>query len=314
MTPGTVGWTFVRPDRRRHGHLDTESEEEGLATRPRFDVLADGGHYFEGPRWHDGRWWASDVYAGEVRSWSERGDAAVEATLDDMPSGLGWLPDGALLVVSMRRQKVLRRGAGGLTVHADLSGSIVAEANDMLVDAAGRAWVGAVGFDMAAGQAPTTSVVVRVDPDGRIVGGADGLLFPNGMVMADGGRTLVVAETFAARLTAFTVSAGGELVDRRVWANLEESFAPDGCAIDAEGAVWAADARARRVVRIGEGGRVLDEVVPPDDLACFAVGLGGTDGRTLCLCVAPSFDPAARLAGTDALLVTTQVQVPAPAF
>jgi sugar lactone lactonase YvrE len=286
--------------------------------------LFEGGTYFECPRWHDGRWWASDFYRHAVFTYDADGREEQVLEVEAQPSGLGWLPDGDLLVVSMKDRRVLRRSAdGAVTEHADVSALTSGHLNDMIVDRAGRAYAGNFGFDLMGGGEPATAALVRVDPDGTAAVAAEDLWFPNGMVITDDG-TLIVAETFGARFTAFRIAADGTLADRRVWAQVEPTpaaadtetmlgavtFAPDGCALDAEGHVWAANALGGVVCRVAPGGRIVDEIAVPDGLGVFACGLGGEDGRTLVACAAPDFDEAARSAAREAVLLRTTVEVP----
>ena len=288
-------------------------------------TLVEGGHFFEAPRWHDGSWWVSDFYAHTVQTVGSDGTVEVQLEVGGQPSGLGWMPDGSLLVVSMKDQRVLRRGLdGALSVHADISAHCGGVANDMVVDAAGRAYVGNFGFDLMAGADPTTATLVRVDPDGSVHVAAEGLHFPNGSVITPDGATLVVGETIGCRYTAFTISADGTLGDRRVWAQLSPTpelttfeevlgaaeIAPDGCTLDADGHLWAADALGGRVIRVAEGGEIVDQVTMPEGLGAFACALGGEDGRTLLVCAAPDFHEHAREAATEAVLLTTTVDVP----
>lgn len=269
------------------------------------------GHYFEAPRWHQDRWWVSDVYGHAVLALTEAGDCEHIMAVPAQPSGLGWLPDGSLLVVSMLDQRILRRFDDGQIVeHADLSSIVRGELNDMIVDSRGLAWAGAVGFNLLAGEPPAPSVLVRVDMQGHAQVAADGLLFPNGAVLTGDEQTLIVGETFAAKYTAFTLAADGTLTNRREWASLAAPFGPDGCAIDADGAIWSADALGHRCVRIAEGGQILGVVDAPEGLTIFAVALGGADGHTLLMCAAPDFDPSARGSEKAALLLTTSVDVP----
>jgi sugar lactone lactonase YvrE len=270
-----------------------------------------GGSFFESPRWHDGRWWVSDFFREVVLTVDTNGQAEEIARVDAHPSGLGWLPDGSLLVVSMRDRRVLRRAEDGeLHVHADLAELCDWHANDMVVASDGRAYVGNFGFDLD-GAEPTPTNLVSVDRDGSTSVGADGLLFPNGSVITPDGRTLIVGETFGRRYTAYTIAADGALTDRRVWADLSAArIAPDGCALDAEGCIWSADAAHGRCCRIAEGGAVLEEVPLPAGLRCFACMLGGEDGRTLLLCGAPDYDARRRSESCDAVLLTTRVAVP----
>jgi len=268
-------------------------------------ILADGIFFGEGPRWHEGRLWFSDFHAQAVMSVSPDGDLRTEFTLDDQPSGLGWLPDGRLLVVAMRRRQLLRRESGGaIVLHADLSGVHAMLSNDMVVDAHGRAYVGNFGFDLHAeirargdlavlADHPTASLAL-VHPDGRVEEAASGLHFPNGMVITPDGETLIVGETLSGQLTAFTIGAEGRLSDRRSWApTLTDPAAPrlpDGICLDAEGAVWIANPAAPECVRYAEGGAVLETVSTSQN--AFACMLGGADGRTLFVMTAPTSDAA----------------------
>jgi sugar lactone lactonase YvrE len=274
-------------------------------------TLRGGGSFFESPRWHDGRWWVSDFFRKVVLAIDTRGRSEEIARVEGQPSGIGWLPEGSLLVVSMRDRRVLRQSDDGhLSVHADLAKLCDWHANDMVVASTGHAYVGNFGFDLDGGQ-PTPTKVVRIDPDGSASVAADGLLFPNGSVITPDGRTLIVGETFGRRHTAFTISADGSLSDRRVWADLSSAgIAPDGCALDAEGCIWTADAAHGRCCRIAEGGAVLEAVELPPGLRCFACMLGGEDGRTLLLCGAPDYDARQRNESRDAVLLATRVAVP----
>jgi sugar lactone lactonase YvrE len=287
-------------------------------------VLAEGGNYFECPRWHDGRWWASDFYRHTVFTYDADGREQPVVEVEGQPSGLGWMPNGDLLVVSMKDSRVLRHSADGdLTEHADLASLTTGYLNDMIVDREGRAYAGNFGFDLMNDGDPATAGLVRVDPDGTATPAAEDLWFPNGMVITDDG-TLIVAETFGARFTAFRIDADGALTDRRIWAQVEPTpepgdtetmlgavtFAPDGCALDAEGHVWAANALGGVVCRVAPGGEIVDEVAMPDGLGVFACGLGGDDGRTLVACAAPDFYEEPRKAAREAQLLKTTVDVP----
>ncbi len=253
-------------------------------------LLTDGLHFAEGPRWHDGRLWFSDFYDHSIKSVGLGGDTRVEHRIPDggQSSGLGWLPDGTLLYVSMLDRSLKRIVGDQIVLHADLSDIATFHCNDMVVDATGRAYVGNFGFDLdsALDERGVVDVLARhdtaalaiVEPDGSARVGADGLHFPNGAVLTPDGATLIVAETLAMRLTAFDVAASGELSNRRVWADLGGRL-PDGICLDADGAVWFANAAAAECVRVAEGGEVLAVVVTT--APCFACMLGGPDGRTL---------------------------------
>jgi sugar lactone lactonase YvrE len=248
----------------------------------------DGLFFGEGPRWHDGRLWFSDFYAGGVFSVDESGDRRREIQHDGQTSGLGWLPNGDLLVVSMLDRRVLRWRGGTLEPYGDLSPWATGLANDMVVSATGHAYVGNFGFDLEGLRAGTaemrTTSLVHLDPDGTASEAADDMAFPNGTVILPDGRTLVIAETFAARLTAFDMADDGTLSNRRVWAELERC-APDGICLDAEGCIWVANATRPECIRVAEGGAVVGRLVT--EQPCFACMLGGADRTTLYAMVAP---------------------------
>ncbi len=242
--------------------------------------------------------------------------------MPQQPSGLGWLPDGRVLIVSMRDRVLLRREPDGtLAVHADLGEHVTGHPNDMVVDAQGRAYLGNFGFDLMAGAPLAPTHLLRVDPDGCVTQVADDLWFPNGSVITDDG-VLLVDETFGNRVTAFDIAADGSLTNRRVWASFgplpsataipdvlpELVVAPDGCGLDAEGALWIADASHGRVVRVREGGEIVEEISP--GTGTFACMLGGSDGRTLFICAAPDFDEHARSAAREGQLLAVRVDVP----
>jgi sugar lactone lactonase YvrE len=279
--------------------------------------------YLECPRWHEGRIWVSDFYTHQVLSAREDGsDLRVEAKVPGQPSGLGWLPDGRLLVISQHDNRLLRREPdGALVTHADLTAHVTGEPNDMVVDEQGRAFIGNFGFDLMAGAPVAPPLLLRVDPDGAVIQVADDMWFPNGSVITDDG-VLLVDETFGNRITSFDIGADGTLANRRVWASFgalptdhdlraalgQLAVAPDGCGLDAERALWVADALAGRVLRIREGGEVLEEL--PVGTGVFACMLGGEDGRTLFLCTAPDFDRTARSGAREAQLRSCRVEVP----
>jgi len=286
-------------------------------------TVASGFAFLEAPRWHQDRIWFSDFYTHRVLSAREDGsDLRTEAAVAQQPGGLGWLPDGRLLVVSMRDRKVLRREADGtLVTHADLRGYATGHANDMVVDAEGRAYVGNFGFDLMSGAALETASLCRVDPDGTVTEAAAGLWFPNGSVITPG-NVLIVNETFGNRCSAFDVTQDGRLANRRIWAEFaplpaerpigkvmaQVKVAPDGGCLDAEGALWIADAIGDRLLRVKEGGEIVDEVRPGSPV--YACALGGADGQTLYACAAPDFDEAKRTAAREARLLAFRVPVP----
>jgi sugar lactone lactonase YvrE len=285
-------------------------------------VVVEKYSFLEGPRWHDGRIWVSDFYTHQVVSADEHGgDLRVEAQVPAQPSGLGWLPDGRLLIVSMRDHRLLRREPdGALSVHADVSSHAGGLLNDMVVDSRGRTWVGNFGFDLMAGAPIAPAPLVRVDPDGSSTVASEPLHFPNGAVIT--GNTMIVNETFGHRISAFEIDADGGLSERRDWASFgpvpattdvgealgQLSVAPDGMCLDAEGAVWIADALGNRALRVREGGEVLQEI-STGDTGVYALALGGADGRTLYLCTAPGFAEHERRHSREAKLLAARVDV-----
>jgi sugar lactone lactonase YvrE len=267
----------------------------------------------------------SDFYRQAVYTVGTDGREEVVLEVEPQPSGLGWLPDGSLLVVSMKDQLVLRRDPGGsVTVHANLSAFTDSSLNDMVVDGQGRAWVGCFGFDLMAFADPQPAPLFRVDPDGTATVAAEDLMFPNGSVITPDGTTLIVGETTGCRYTAFTIQSDGSLTDRRVWAQLaptpelgplqemlpQIAVGPDGCTLDAEGHIWSADEAGGRCIRIAPGGAILEEIPTPEGLGCYACGLGGDDGRTLLVCAAPDFLESTRREAREAVLLTATVDVP----
>jgi sugar lactone lactonase YvrE len=280
--------------------------------------LVAGGSFYECPRWRDGRWWVSDFHCFSVLAIDPDGRQEVVATVAAQPAGLGWLPDGCLLIASMKDRRLVRQQPDrSLVEYADLTPYCRGYLNDMVVDGAGRAYVGNFGYGVAAGEPRAPAPLVRVDPDGTVTAVGGDLLFPNGTVVSPDGGTLLVAETMGCRISAFTVGADGSLTDRRVWAQLAPTpplDAPvpvglDGCCLDAEGCLWVADAFGRRCLRLAEGGEIV-ETITVEGLGLYACMLGGAQGRTLLLCAAPNFGEANRRHARDASLLTTEVDVP----
>ncbi|MCZ2109299.1 MAG: SMP-30/gluconolactonase/LRE family protein [Dehalococcoidia bacterium] len=278
-----------------------------MATNRKPDVLLDGLKFTEAPRWHGGKLWFSDFYLHAVMTVSMDGHAERVLDVPAQPSGLGWAPDGALLVVSMLDHRLLRADGSSVTTVADLSAYATGPCNDMVVDHQGRAYIGNFGFDREKGEEPRTTVMVRVDPDGTISVAADELLFPNGTVITPDGRTLITGETFGRRLSAFDIEAGGSLTNRRVFAQFDDVY-PDGICLDTEGAIWVADPVGRRVVRVVEGGGIKETIAIEDGTA-FACMLGGPDRQTLFICTG-SGSGAAAAATNDARIETIRVDVP----
>jgi sugar lactone lactonase YvrE len=271
------------------------------------EVLVDGLAFPEGPRWHEGRFWFSDMHDKTVKAVDSNGRVEDVVEVPGDPSGLGWLPDGRLLVVSMTDRRLLRLDPGGLAEVADLSALASYHCNDMVTDASGRSYVGNFGFDLHTRATPKPAQLVLVTPEGdtRVV--ADDLSFPNGTVITPDGRTLVVGESFGARLSAFDVAEDGSLSNRRVWAQLEGAV-PDGICLDAEGAIWVASPVSSEVLRVREGGEVTTRIpVATQAIACM---LGGEDRRTLYVCTAESTHPDECLAKRTGRIETRRVDVP----
>lgn len=248
-------------------------------------LLVDGLVFPESPRWRDDRLWFSDMLAGRVMTVDLAGHVELLAQAPGWLSGLGWLPDGRLLVVSMQDRRLLRLEPGGLVEAADLRPLTSCTCNDMIVDSEGRAYVGEVGFDVHNGAPFQPAALVLVQPDGqsRVVDAT--LSCPNGTVITPDGRTMIIAESLGDRLTAFNIADDGSLSGKRVWAAVEDLF-PDGICLDAEGAVWVASTKKGEVLRVLEGGEVTHRVQVSSQMP-LAVMLGGSDRRTLFICRGP---------------------------
>lgn len=245
----------------------------------------------EGPRWHDGRLWFSDMHAHQVLAVDDRGITETIVEIENQPSGLGWLPNGDLLAVSMTDRRILRWDGTHLTEHADLAGLASFYCNDMVVAENGRAYVGNFGFDLHAGEQQKTAELICVEPDGSARVVADDVMFPNGTVITPDAGTLIVGETFAARLTAFDIEANGDLCNRRVWAELPEGAVPDGICLDSEGGIWSASPSTNECLRQTEGGSVTHRIAV--DRGAFACMLGGADGATLYILTSTASEPEA---------------------
>lgn len=278
------------------------------------DIAARGIFFGEGPRWHDGRLWFSDFFGHCVHALAPDGRDEVMLRIDGQPSGLGWLPDGRLLVVSMLDHRVLRQERdGSVAVHADVSAFARHRSNDMLVDAAGRAYVGNFGFDSEAAapdaRRPAPTSLTCVSPDGAVTEAAGGLMFPNGMALTPDGGTMIVAETYGARLTAFDVAPDGTLSGRRIWADLRGAGVyPDGICLDADGAVWVANAARPSCIRVRPGGEIAAE--ERFSQRCYACALGDADRQTLYVMTAPTSDEAVAPRSPRGLVEKARVTVP----
>ena len=274
------------------------------------------GLYFgECPRWRDGRLWYSDFFDHAVFSVSPEGERRVEVDFDGEPAGLGWLPDGRLLINSRLDRAIMRREPDGTLVrHGDLTPWATWHANDMVVAADGQAYAGNFGFDLdglydgtvePSAIAPTS--LVRVDPDGTSYEAAADIAFPNGTVITDDGRTLIIAESMGQRLSAFDRQSDGVLTNRREWAALP-GIAPDGICLCADGTVWVANAFGAECVRVAEGGEIVERVITSQ--GCFACMLGDEDRQTLYLVTAASSDAAKARAERNGALEKVRTSVP----
>jgi sugar lactone lactonase YvrE len=287
-------------------------------------TLISGRRFLENPRWHDGRFWVSDLYSYEVLCVTPGGKTEVVAEVPGQPSGLGWLPDGRLIVVSMTDRKLLRlEPSGKLVVHADLSDLTPWWLSDIVVDSrTGNAYLGPVGFDVMVDHPVVESTnIFHIAPNGKVTAYGSDIVLPNGHAISPDGKTLVLSECFGRQMTAFDMHEDGSLTNQRVWASfgghqkihdLEEFAAsgvtvPDGICFDAEGALWIADAYNGRAIRVREGGEIVDEI--KHDKIVPAVALGGPDGKTLFLCAALSANDKVCKSTRSAEVVYTQVEV-----
>lgn len=276
-------------------------------------VLVDTVRFPECPRWHEGKLWFSDFFARRVMSVDLRGNVQMVAQLEDMPGGLGWTPGGRLLIVSAFARRLLRLEDGALSEVADLSSLVSYPNNDLVVDGQGRAYIGNMGYVFGQGT-PQPGSISLVTPEGSARVVAEGLAFPNGMVITPDGHTLIVAESHAARLTAFDIEPDGSLSHRRAWAQFEDfgnygatpgQITPDGICLDADQAVWVASPNTRDVLRVQEGAQITDRLpLSTTPLACM---LGGEGRQTLFIATTESQDPTDQQA--RGRIETIQVEV-----
>ena len=249
-------------------------------------ILIDGLCFAEGPRWRDNHLWLSDMHAQHVLKVDKNGHKEVVVNIDDdQPSGIGWLPSGELLIVSMTKRQVLKYD-GKLSVHADLSEHASYYCNDMVVDQHGRAYVGNFGFDLHSHEQPKPAELILVQADGSVSVENNEVMFPNGTIISADGKTLVVGESYGGCLTAFDVGTNGHLSNKRTWANLPEGAVPDGICLDEEGGIWCASPTTNECLRIVEGGQVTHSIAT-DNMAIACI-LGG---NKLYLLTSSSTDP-----------------------
>lgn len=281
-----------------------------MSARQVHTVIA-GISFGEAPRWREGALYLSDIHADRVlRVNPAEGTYEVVVQLQRPVSGLGWLPDGRMLVVSMHDRKVLRQEPNGeLVEHADLSAIATWHANDMVVAADGTAYVGNFGFQITPVRAPTcTAAIIRISPTGGVSTAADGFWFPNGMVITPDGHSMVVAESAARRLSILDITDAGALVNQRVWGQMAQNQLPDGICLDSQGAIWIASPPSHEVVRMRAGGEVVERIeVDQEAIACM---LGGADRRTLFILTAESRDPDWCRENHAARVLAVQVEVP----
>jgi sugar lactone lactonase YvrE len=273
-----------------------------------FKVLLDGLIFTEGPRWHDGKLFFSDMHAHKVMSVDLDGKAQTVVEVPTWPSGLGWLPDGRMLIVSMTDRKVLRQDPDGLKTHADISHLASFYCNDMVTDSKGRSYVGNLGYNLFIDAPKKNTELVLVNPDGSSRVAADDLDFPNGTVISPDGKTLVVGESMGHRLAAFDIASDGSLSNRRVWAQLHEEAIPDGIALDAEGAIWVASPMSFEMLRVREGGEIAERI--KFDTMPIACALGGPGRRTLFMLTSDSINPDECRAKKASKIWTREVAVP----
>lgn len=272
------------------------------------DLFAGDFVFLEAPRWRDNRLWVSDVYDCKVYTIGAGGERTLVCNVPNRPSGLGFLPDGTPIVVSASDRKLMKIVNGALAPYADLSAHAAGDVNDFVVDERGRIYVGNFGYDFLGGAPIAPTDLHLVDTDGSISVAASGVEFPNGAVLTDKGRTLVVAETWAGRLTAFARSEDGRLSDRRLFAYLGERQ-PDGLCVDAEGGVWAGCYNTGEFLRILDGGRITDRIAFDGHAVSCCLGGRGGDSLFLTTCSATLED---MLAGKRLAKVhVTDVDVPA---
>jgi sugar lactone lactonase YvrE len=245
----------------------------------KLELFVDGFTFLEGPRWREGLLWMSDVNGKKVYTVDSRGNRTVMADVPERPSGLGFLPDGTPIVVSMKDRSLKFIKHGQLELHADVSSLVRGEINDMVVDSKGNAYVGSMGYDLFAGEQFKPGALVLVKADGQAKEVATGLHFPNGPVVTTDGKTLIVAESWGKRLTAFNIDPDGTLSGQRVFANLGD-YTPDGITLDEEGCVWLAAFANDCYVRVRDGGEITD-VIGLEGRRAIACTLGGEDMKTL---------------------------------
>ncbi|RUX48994.1 gluconolactonase [Mesorhizobium sp. M4A.F.Ca.ET.050.02.1.1] len=276
---------------------------------PEPKLFADEFMFLEAPKWHQGLLWVSDVFDHKVYALSAEGQCLRVVDVANRPSGLGFLSDGTLIIVSAKDCRLLRLDGDRLSEYADLSNHAAGWLNDFAIDPDDRIYVGNFGYDFVAGEPRRTTSLHRVDTNGTITTVADNVDFPNGSVVINEGRTLVVAETWEARLTAFDIDATGELSNRRIFADLGQRQ-PDGLCADADGAVWVGIYNTGEFVRVLDGGEITNRLqFPGSAISCT---LGGAEGRTLYLTAFIGTDEDMAAGKRKSAIFKVDVDVPKP--
>jgi sugar lactone lactonase YvrE len=270
-----------------------------------------GLKFTESPRWHEGKLWFLDIHDQRIKTVDLRGQVETVLALPFIPNGFGLTPKGGVIVGDAFQRRIYRWEGTALQPVADISNLTTYCLSDGIVDAMGRLYVGDIGYNFAdpAAKPVETCVIVLVPRDGAASVVANGLFFPNGMVITRDGRTLIVGETLGHRLTAFDIQDDGSLGNRRVWAQLPDDVGPDGICLDAQGAVWVANPEGQdKVVRVRQGGEITDRI--DVDAHAYAVMLGGPERRHLFICASGSHDPAEIQRQPSATLQVVEVDVP----
>jgi sugar lactone lactonase YvrE len=299
-------YSFFRQTKDERG--DSKHED---STMTQTQTLMTGIAFGESPRWHDNRLWFSDWVAGEIIALDLAGNSEVilHAPFPSIPMCIDFLPDGRLLVISTHERRLLSREPDGtLVTYADFSSLPGIGFNEIVVDSRGNAYINGGGFDLMAGEKFAPGIIALVEPNGSVRQVADGIAFPNGMVVTPDNSTLIVAESYGKRLTAFDIATDGTLTNRRIWADLAGGV-PDGICLDVEGAIWYADVPNKRCVRVREGGEILETISL--DRGCFSCALGGPGMRTLFIVATEWRGPAHMAEGPrTGQIITAEVTTP----
>ena len=271
------------------------------------ELLLDGLMFPEGPRWHNEHLWFTDQHAQQIKTVDLQGHSQIIAEISDLPGGLGWLPDGRLLVVSMCKRQLLVMNQEKLELYADLSEIASFHCNDLLVDQKGNAYVGNFGYDLHGGATLTTAELIMISVEGKPKVVSNEVIFPNGMVITSDGSKLIVAETFASRLSCFSIFSDGSLDKRELWADLDDAF-PDGICLDQENAIWVACPNTGDVIRVKQGGIITDRVKAIGN--AYACMLGGTERKTLFVLTSETDDPEEAKKTCSGRIEMVDVKVP----